>query len=71
MPTLKLATNHDLAARKPAWIDFDAAQVLDDGLDAAADALMTRICAIASGEPARNERNGERDIAIWKRGVTL
>lgn len=71
VPTLKLATNHDLAARKPAWIDFDAAQVLDDGLDAAADALMTRICAIASGEPARNERNGERDIAIWKRGVTL
>ncbi|MCI4590979.1 altronate dehydratase family protein [Sphingobium sp. BYY-5] len=71
VPTLKLATNHDLAARKPGWIDFDAAQVLDEGLDAAADALMARICAIASGEPARNESNGERDIAIWKRGVTL
>lgn len=71
IPTLKLATNHDLARRKPGWIDFDAAQVLDDGLDAATDALMARICAIASGEPARNEVNGERDIAIWKRGVTL
>lgn len=71
IPTLKLATNHDLARRKPGWIDFDAAQVLDDGLDAATDALMVRICAIASGEPARNEVNGERDIAIWKRGVTL
>ncbi|WP_311268049.1 altronate dehydratase family protein [Sphingobium sp. WCS2017Hpa-17] len=71
IPTLKLATNHDLARRKPGWIDFDAAHVLDDGLDAATDALMTRICAIASGEPARNEVNGERDIAIWKRGVTL
>lgn len=71
IPTLKLATNHDLARRKPGWIDFDAAQVLDDGLDVATDALMARICAIASGEPARNEVNGERDIAIWKRGVTL
>jgi altronate hydrolase len=71
IPTLKLATNHDLARRKPGWIDFDAAQVLDDGLDAATDALMARICAIASGEPARNEVNDERDIAIWKRGVTL
>lgn len=71
IPTLKLATNHDLARRKPGWIDFDAAQVLDDGLDIATDALMARICAIASGEPARNEVNGERDIAIWKRGVTL
>ena len=71
IPTLKLATNHDLARRKPGWIDFDAAQVLDDGLDVATDGLMARICAIASGEPARNEINGERDIAIWKRGVTL
>lgn len=71
VPTMKLATNHDLAARKPGWIDFDAGQVLDEGMNAAADALMTRICAVASGEPARNEVNGERDIAIWKRGVTL
>jgi altronate hydrolase len=71
IPTMKLATNHDLATRKPGWIDFDAGVVLDDGLDAATDALMARICAVASGEPARNERNGERDIAIWKRGVTL
>lgn len=71
VPTMKLATNHALAARKPGWIDFDAGQVLDDGLDAAADALITRICAIASGEPARNEVNEEREIALWKRGVTL
>jgi altronate hydrolase len=71
VPTMKLATNHDLAHRKPRWIDFDAGTVLDDGLDAAADALLDRLCAVASGEPARNEVNGERDIAIWKRGVTL
>jgi altronate hydrolase len=71
VPTMKLATNHDLAQRKPGWIDFDAGLVLDEGMDAAVEALMTRICAVASGETARNEVNGERDIAIWKRGVTL
>ncbi|WP_093087724.1 UxaA family hydrolase [Sphingobium sp. AP50] len=71
IPTMKLATNHDLAQRKPGWIDFDAGIVLDEGMDAATDALMARICAVASGQPARNEINGERDIAIWKRGVTL
>lgn len=71
VPTMKLATNHALAARKPGWIDFDAGQVLDDGLDVTTGALLDRLCAVASGEPARNEVNEERDIAIWKRGVTL
>jgi altronate hydrolase len=71
VPTLKLATNHALASRKPGWIDFDAGRVLDEGLDAATEALLERICAVASGEPARNEINEEREIAIWKRGVTL
>lgn len=71
IPTMKLATNHGLAARKPGWIDFDAGSVLDDGLNATAERLLDRICAIASGEPARNEINDEREIAIWKRGVTL
>lgn len=75
VPTMKLATNHALATRKPGWIDFDAGGVLDvgegGGLDATTDRLLERICAVASGEPARNEINDEREIAIWKRGVTL
>ena len=70
-PTVKIATNSALAAAKPGWIDFDAGRVLDEGFDAPADALLDRIIAIASGEPTAAERNGERDIAIWKRGVTL
>ncbi len=70
-PTLKLATNHALAQRKPGWIDFDAGQVLDDGMDVAAERLLDLICATASGQPARNEVNDERSIALWKRGVTL
>jgi altronate hydrolase len=71
VPTLKIASNSALAGRKKNWIDFDAGAVLTDGFDAAADALVARIAAIASGEETAAERNGEREIAIWKRGVTL
>jgi len=71
VPTVKIASNGALAAAKPGWIDFDAGAVLDDGLDVAADRLLDRIVAIASGAPTRNEINEERGIAIWKRGVTL
>ena len=70
-PTLKIASNSALAAHKPGWIDFDASQVLDAGFDAAAEALLNLIAATASGAPTRAEVNEERDIAIWKSGVTL
>jgi altronate hydrolase len=70
-PTVKIATNGALAAKKPGWIDFDAGIVLAEGFDAAEDALIARLAAIASGALTAAERNGERDIAIWKRGVTL
>lgn len=70
-PTLKVASNSDLAARKAGWIDFDAGQVLESGFDQAAAALLDLIAATASGAPTKAERNEERDIAIWKSGVTL
>jgi len=71
VPTIKISSNSDLAARKPGWIDFDAGMVLDQGFETMEAALTGRLCAIASGEPTAAERNGEREIAIWKRGVTL
>jgi altronate hydrolase len=70
-PTLKVASNSALAQRKAGWIDFDAGAVLDAGFDSAADALLDLIAATASGAPTRAEVNEERDIAIWKSGVTL
>ncbi|HEY8614605.1 altronate dehydratase family protein [Phenylobacterium sp.] len=71
-PTLKLATNSGLAQRKPHWIDFDAGRIAaGQTLDEAADALMDLVVATASGQPTRAEENGEREIALWKRGVTL
>ena len=39
--------------------------------DPAGDSLAARIAEIASGAETAAERNGEREIAIWKRGVTL
>ncbi len=71
VPTLKIASNSALAARKKGWIDFDAGQVLQGGMEPAAEALAHKTAAIASGEETAAERNGEREIAIWKRGVTL
>jgi altronate hydrolase len=72
VPTLKIASNSALAARKPRWIDFDAGQVLTGAsFTGTADRLMDLVLRTASGEPARNEINEEREIAIWKDGVTL
>jgi altronate hydrolase len=72
VPTLKIASNTALAQKKPRWIDFDAGQVLSGtSMDDAARELMRLIIETASGKPARNELNDEREIAIWKTGVVL
>jgi altronate hydrolase len=71
VPTVKIASNSALAQRKKNWIDFDGGKVLDRGLDATADELVALITGIASGASTAAERNDEREIAIWKRGVTL
>lgn len=71
-PTLKISTNSGLAQRKPRWIDFDAGRIVGgESVEAAADRLMDLVLATASGQPTRAEDNGEREIALWKRGVTL
>jgi altronate hydrolase len=71
-PTLKLATNSSLAQRKPRWIDFDAGRIaVGQPIEAAADSLMDLVLATASGQTTRAEDNDEREIALWKRGVTM
>lgn len=74
VPTLKIASNHALAERKPGWIDFDAGVLLDPDAvtESVTDDLMTLILDVASGRTlAKNEINGFREITIWKQGVTL
>jgi altronate hydrolase len=71
VPTVKIASNSALAEKKRGWIDFDAGGVLETGFVESEAALLERIVAIASGDTTAAERNEEREIAIWKRGVTL
>jgi altronate hydrolase len=71
-PTLKIASNSALAERKPNWIDFDAGTLLDgEPAEDATDRLLDLVVATASGAETRSERNGEREIALWKQGVTV
>ncbi len=74
VPTIKIASNTDLATRKPAWIDFNAGALTHEGASAddLANELTQLVLDIASGKKqSKNERNGHREIAIWKDGVTL
>lgn len=72
IPTFKIATNSDLASRKSNWIDFNAGQLLEDAdMRGLAENLLDQVIDTASGQPARNELNGFREIAIFKDGVTL
>lgn len=72
VPTMKVATNPTLASRKSNWIDFNAYQLIE-GKDmlTVRNEFIDKVLAVASGEPARNEINGYREISIFKNGVTL
>lgn len=69
VPTVKIATNKELARKKSSWIDFDASPVLD-GCDLTDD-LLEYIISLASGENTKNEIYGYKEISIFKDGVTL
>lgn len=69
VPTVKIATNSDLAKRKPHWIDFNAGPVIDG--DDMSDELLEYVIDIANGKKTNNEENGYREISIFKDGVTL
>jgi altronate hydrolase len=74
VPTIKVSSNSEIAAKKPHWIDFDAGALLDGSKTAVQleDDLFALVLAVASGEKlANNEKHDYREIAIWKDGVTL
>ena len=68
VPTVKIASNDELAKRKSHWIDFNSY-----GFDTEekAEELLSLIKEIANGKEAKNEVYGCREIAIFKDGVTL
>ena len=70
IPTYKVATNSELAMKKPHWIDFNAG-LLTEGvpLDEAASRLVEDLIAVLEGKKTRNEISDLRSIAIFKQGV--
>ncbi|CAI0996435.1 UxaA family hydrolase [Serratia grimesii] len=72
VPTVKLATNSELAAKKPHWIDFDAGKLIHGtSMDRLLEQFVDLIVAIANGQATCNEVNDFRELAIFKSGVTL
>lgn len=73
VPTVKVATNTDLATRKSNWIDFNAGQLLEGKeMKEVGKDFFEYVLKVASGEiQTKNEENGYREIAIFKDGVTL
>jgi altronate hydrolase len=72
IPTMKVSTNSGLYNRKKNWIDFNAGVLVEDkGWDETAKKFADYVISVASGERVNNEKNGYREIAIFKTGVTL
>ena len=72
VPTMKIATNPTLAKNKPHWVDFSAGQLVEGRtMQEIVPEFIDKVLAVASGEKARNEENGYREISIFKNGVTL
>lgn len=69
VPTIKISTNTALASRKPGWIDFDAGGIIN-GEELDGD-FYRYIISVAQGRLCANEKNNQREIAIFKDGVTL
>lgn len=71
-PTLKISSTSALAQAKARWIDFDAGSLLTGtAMDDLAQSFLKLVIATASGRPTCAELNGEREVALWKTGVTL
>lgn len=69
VPTIKVATNNNLAVKKSNWIDFDASATLDG--NSLTEEFFDYIIEVANGKETKNEINGYSEISIFKSGVTL
>ena len=63
VPTIKISSNIELAVNKPNWIDYNASTLVD-GL------LFNLLINTASGK-YKTKQEENRDIAFFKKGVTL
>lgn len=72
-PTIKISTNTALWEKKRNWIDFNAGTIADgtETPEQTGRRLLEYAAEVASGRRTLSERNGAREIAIFKDGVTL
>lgn len=72
IPTMKISTNSHLYNKKRNWIDFNAGELVEGtDMPTLVDKFIDKVVAVASGEATCNEKNGYREISIFKNGVTL
>ena len=72
VPTMKIATNSELAQKKKHWIDFDAGRLVHNmSMGELLDDFIDLVVATVNGKPTKNEINEFRELAIFKSGVTL
>lgn len=72
VPTVKIATNTQIAERKKEWIDFNAGTVVEgESLDSTGKRLLDYVLEVAGGKQTNNEKQGYREISIFKDGVVL
>ena len=72
VPTVKISTNSALAQKKAGWIDFDAGSLLTgQSMETLRNQLLQYVLSVACGEATKNEKLDDRQIAIFKNGVTL
>ncbi len=72
VPTVKIATNSDLANRKKNWIDFNAGRLIEGtSMSGLLTEFVDLIVEVANGRAVCNEKNDFREVAIFKSGVTL
>lgn len=72
VPTVKIATNSELAEKKKHWIDFNAGQLIHGkAMPQLLEEFVDVIVDFANGKQTCNERNDFRELAIFKSGVTL
>jgi altronate hydrolase len=74
-PTLKIATNSELAARMPEDMDIDAGRILSGAasVEQVGEEIFKAWLRIASGEPSFSEAQGlgDHEFVPWQIGATM
>lgn len=72
VPTVKISSNSQLAAKKSNWIDFNAGRLVEGmSMEEISNELFEYVLSVASGKLVKAEEAGFHDLAIFKQGVTL